>query len=151
MGLSLANQFLSELDPKIVIVCIVILAVAFILSLVKKAIHMAIVVAVLILGCTFIIPKATEFQKNYKIYTNEDEVMVIVVNGKEYKFGDERGDKERIPIDHIEMTKQKNGDYVINIKYGNNQGNYAFTIPSYMRDTIKSYIDKYGYELKLLE
>ena len=155
MDAGIFNQFLSQLDPNIVKVCVAVLIVAFILSLAKKAVKLAIVVLVIAVACGGLIPKVTEFQKNYGVHTSNNGALIVTVDGKQFKFGDERGDSDRNQIKDIEMVKESNGDYTVIINYADkhneNTGNYTFSVPYFMKEPIKEYIDKYNYILSIRE
>lgn len=139
------EQMLGNLDPNVVYVCIAVLVVGIILTLIKKAFFLAIIMVVLFMGATMLIPMAKEFQENYSIGINDDEQLEMVVNGKTFTFGGEDNG-----IQDINIERKKTGEYTLEIKYEDG-GIATFTAPGYMRDTIIKYIKNNGFKYDLFE
>lgn len=146
MLLSLENQLLSNLDPKIVYLCIGMLAIVAIMSIIKKAIGIALIVAVLAVGMYFVIPAAQNFQKDYSISMSEDSID-LKVQGNDFsiQFGE-----DAVKIKSMEIVRNSEGEYKFDIKYVDGTSS-NFKIPGFMRSTFLSYLDKIEIPYKLVE
>ena len=137
------GQFLTQIDPNTLKIIIAILVVLFVISLIKKAIKLAIVVfvAVLIFSSTGLM--ASNFQEKYNIKA-EDGQIVLTVDGKQIKFGDDK--EEDRHIQGIEMTKNIDSSYTLQVTYADDDNNVTksdeFTIPNFMKVPLTGYINK---------
>lgn len=75
--------FASNIDTKYVYIAVAILGVAFIISLVKKAIKLGILVLVIALLLTYGGSMVSKIQEKYNINV-EGDTITAVVDGKEY-------------------------------------------------------------------
>lgn len=76
-------SFASNIDTKYVYIAVAILGVAFIISLVKKAIKLGILVLVIALLLTYGGSMVSKIQEKYNINV-EGDTITAVVDGKEY-------------------------------------------------------------------
>lgn len=76
-------SFASNIDTKYVYIAVAILGVAFIISLVKKAIKLGILVLVIALLLTYGGSMVSKIQEKYNINVKGD-TITAVVDGKEY-------------------------------------------------------------------
>lgn len=76
-------SFASNMDTKYVYIAVAILGVAFIISLVKKAIKLGILVLVIALLLTYGGSMVSKIQEKYNINV-EGDTITAVVDGKEY-------------------------------------------------------------------
>jgi len=76
-------SFASNIDTKYVYIAVAILGVAFIISLVKKAIKLGILVLIIALLLTYGGSMVSKIQEKYNINV-EGDTITAVVDGKEY-------------------------------------------------------------------
>jgi len=76
-------SFASNIDTKYVYIAVAILGVAFIISLVKKAFKLGILVLVIALLLTYGGSMVSKIQEKYNINV-EGDTIIAVVDGKEY-------------------------------------------------------------------
>jgi hypothetical protein len=91
----------------------------------------------------YIVPVAQNFQENYSIGVNDSGALVMVVEGTEYTL------EKDSTVDNVVVTRQSNGEYVIQINY--ESGNKSFTVPGFMRSTVLNYLDNNDIEYKLYD
>ena len=148
---SLKNQFLGSLDPKIVYVCLAVLAVLIILTLIKKAIKIAIVLAILGVVIYSVVPMAKNFQNDYKFSIDSKGVLTVTVEGKELVLDNtEKRFDDDIRVDKLEVKRESSGEYALKIYYTDGTAQ-AFTVPGFMRTNLINYLDKHGFKYKVLE
>ena len=99
MILSLKEQFLSNLNPNVIYLCLGILVILLVLTIIKKAFKLAVVVVIIGALMYGTVPLAKDFQSKYSIERDDRGAVVIKVDGNEFKFG---GDKDE-QIKKIEM------------------------------------------------
>ena len=151
MGLSMMNEMLGTLDPKIVYLCIAVFIVAAILALIKKAVVITVIMVVVSIAAYAIVPIAKDFQEQYKISVNDDNQLVMVIEGRETvltAIGDPDDEEFDAMVD-VEIERNKDGEYVLNIIHMSG-GVTRVNVPSFMRDTMLKYFknNSIAYELR---
>lgn len=150
---SLKGQLLGTLDPKIVYLCLAMIAVLIILTIIKKAIKFAVVLVVFAVAMYSLVPMAKDFQNNYKFSVDSDGVLTITVGGKDLVLDNSEPENkydDESRVEKLTVQKQSDGDYYLNIVYtdGSTQ---KFEVPSFMRSNLINYLNKQEYDYKLLE
>lgn len=150
---SLKGQFLGTLDPKIVYLCLAMIAVLIILTIIKKAIKFAVVLVVFAVAMYSLVPMAKDFQNNYKFSVDSDGVLTITVDGKDLVLDNSEPESkydDESRVEKLTVQKQSDGDYHLNIVYtdGSTQ---KFEVPGFMRSNLINYLNKQEYDYKLLE
>lgn len=133
------GEMLSQVNPKVVYVVVGILLVSFVISLVKQAIKLAILVLIVTVGVSVLGPTATAFQDRYK-FNISNGIATIQVDGKEIKL-----DKDEIT--KIELVNGGVAGYVVNVTY--KDGLSSVTVPTFMSSMIKSYADKHKIQVEM--
>lgn len=137
---NMLQPILAELDPNIVYLVVAVFAVLLVLTVIKKAIKLTIIVAV-ITGCVFMLaPMAEDFQERYQ-FTVEDSQVILKVDGREYIIDNPTNIKEA----KLVYTGKQTIDVVI--KYTDT--NLGFTVPVFMGDTIKDFFEEYDVKYKV--
>lgn len=142
----LMNDFLGNIDPTVLYICIAILVICLIISLIKKAVTFVITVVVIILGLVFLVPQVTSYQENFNIGINEDNQLEIMVDGNEIVFGN----SDDATISEIEIERETNGWYTVTSNYTDGSVG-TFSVPGFMRDPVVNFIDSLGIEYTMLE
>ena len=151
MVMSLKEQILGTLDPKVVYLCIAVLVVLLIITIVKKFAVAAIIVVLVGVGMYSLVPAALDFQENYSI-SREDGIVTIRVDGKEFQFGNsiKNADKDIPAIKQATLTRQSDGTYTLKIFYVDG-GVGTFNVPGYMRSALNKYLESMVTNYKLTE
>ena len=71
-------QLLGNIDKRVLIAAAVVLAILFVISLIKKAIKLTISIGIILAINIFIIPIVKEYQEKYNFRIEEDKIMVTV-------------------------------------------------------------------------
>ena len=95
---------LSEIDPKVVYIAVGLLAVSALISLIKKAIKIAVIVIIVALCISYLAPLAKQIQKDYKV-SIEDDKLYINIKGREFELSKEG--IENIKLEHLGLKGYK--------------------------------------------
>ena len=141
MDLSFLSALYSVLDPTLLKGGITVLALLVVLSIVKKAVKLAVFIAIVAIGVSFLLPVARELREKYSI-SMDGEQLVMVVDGQTIRIG---GDADLIR--DMTLAKNTDGAYIVTVVYGSPGGKTSFEIPPFMRWAFQAYIDRnYGSE-----
>lgn len=151
MGILFVNMIptLLQLDPTVLKVLAVIMALLFIISLIKKAIKLGIflLIVAMLFGCG--VPALNNLRESYGMnYNQQTETVTVKVDGKEFS----------LPIKEIKASKdysikfEKGGSETkINLSYVRADGTgvselgaNAITIPNFMLSTVEQFLSDKG-------
>lgn len=132
---------LSELNPTYVWIFVGICAILVVLSIVKKAIKLALIVGLIGLCVSVVAPWAQDFQEKYKI-NFDNGALVMKVNGEDFRL-----DKEAIKS--MQLVNDGFGNYSLGITY--DDGLQTIGLPTFMTNTIKEFADRYSIPIEVLE
>lgn len=124
---------LSQLDPKVLYVVVGILMLSVILSILKRAVKMAIIIGVMALAVGSLGPMAQQIQENYA-FDVRDGVANITVHGQVVEL-----DREKIK--EVKLINKGTSGYSLKVQYDD-----AITevkVPTFMVSEIKQYAGKY--------
>lgn len=138
---TMLEPILGNLDNRIVIVFIVIMAICLILALIKKVFKVAIFVAILAIAASFLMPIAKDFQEKYQ-FSLEDGTAIIKVEGQEYKL-------DRIECKNIEMENKGSAGYELRAE--TSDGTLDIIVPTFMLDSVKHFAERYGIPIEVRE
>lgn len=137
---NILQPILAELDPSVVYIVVAVFAVLLVLTIIKKAIKLAIIVAI-ITGCIFMLaPMAEDFQEKYS-FTVESDQLIIKTGGREYKLNNPTAIKEAKLV--------YTGKQTIDVKIKYTDTNLNFTIPVFMGEGIKDFLEQYDIPYKV--
>lgn len=137
---NMLQPILAELDPKVVYIVVAMFALLVVLAIVKKALKIAIVVAVFG-SCIFLLaPAAKEFQSNFKINTEQGAIHLLS-EGQEYTIDNFANIKK--------ATLIYNGKQQIEVDIEYNESFLNFTVPAFMGEQIKEFFDSHDVKYKI--
>lgn len=140
------DNVLGNIDPMVIYICVGVLALCLVISIVKKMISFVFVTGILILGLIFLVPQVTSYQENFNIGVNEDNQLVITVDGNQLILGGEDSG-----ISDIDIERQQNGWYELVISYDDESSIGRFSVPGFMRAPVLGFLDKSEIEYTLIE
>jgi hypothetical protein len=131
---SLVEPFLAELDTKVVLVMICAFAILLALTILKRALKLAIFVGVVIAALFLVIPVAQDFQKNYH-FEIENGKANIVSEGQNVTVDD---------LDNIKKVKfVYNGLNGVDVHITYKDTSMSFNVPSFLAESLQDYFDSY--------
>lgn len=137
---NLLQPILAELDPTVVYIVVGLFAVLLILTVIKKAVKLALIVAI-IMGCVFMLaPMAEDFQEKYSVVTETDQIL-IKVDGREYEINNPTAIKEAKLV--------YTGKQTIDVKIKYTDTNLNFNVPVFMGEGIKEFFEKHNIAYKV--
>ena len=121
---------------------------------------MALVVAIIGAIVFALAPMAKDYQENFYIRVNNDNVLEIMLDGQLYTLSGKRDtsedddwDEDAPKIDVItslEMERQGSGEYRLKMTF--EDGNMGvITIPGFMRQPVISFLDKANIAYRVIE
>lgn len=132
---------LSEIDPKVVYIAVGLLAVSALISLIKKAIKIAVIVIIVALCISYLAPLAKQIQKDYKV-SIEDDKLYINIKGREFELSKEG--IEKIKLEHLGLK-----GYKLEVNY--KDGFDSIMIPNFLINPIKKFIEDKKLPVTIIE
>lgn len=132
---------LSEIEPTYIWMLVGICAIVLLLSLLKKAVKLAITVLIIGLCATAVVPWAQNFQEKYQIRV-EDGALAMKIDGEDF-FIDREG------IKSMQLVNDGFGNYSLGITY--KDGLQTIKLPTFMTNTIKEFAERYYIPIEVLE
>ena len=125
------GEVLSQLDSKLMYVLGGLLIMTVIVSLIKKAIKIAITVGLIAFCVTSLGPIATDFQNKYKMEVDKYKAIITIDNQKTVLNKEE--------IKSIQLINHGLSGYTLNITY--KDGVASINIPNFMMNKVKSFAE----------
>lgn len=138
---SMLEPILGQVDPTVLWVFIGIMAVCVVLSIIKKAIKIAVTVALIASLATVIAPLAQEFQENYK-FEIVDSTAILKIKGEEFRLS-----RDECKDIRLENKGSKGYSLIVDTK----NGKLDIIIPTFMMTSMRDFADKYGIPVSVLE
>lgn len=137
---SMLEPILGQLDRRVIILFIAIMAVGIILALIKKVFKIVFVLGAFVAIALLIMPMAEDFQERYQFSLANGELS-ITVDGEEYTI--DRLECKEITVTNLGLDggyslSANLGDEVLNIK-----------IPVFMVSSIEGFADRYDIPIKI--
>ena len=145
---------LAQIDTRLLIVLAVICVVAFIASVVKKAIKAGILLFILAFVFGVGVPFVTNIQENYGVrYHKENEVIEVKVAGQVTSLNiKELKESQRYEITFIQGTSDTKLDLYYERKDGtavSERGSNAIKIPNFMSKILQETLKSHGIKYKI--
>ena len=136
---SMLEPILGTIDTRVIWVFIAVMGICIILSIIKKAIKLTVVIGIIAAIAIFVAPMAEDFQSRYH-FEMVDGAITMTINGEEVSV-------EKDICKEIELENKGAEGY--ELRAVTTDGTLDIMIPTFMRDGIKTFAERYGIPIEV--